>query len=528
MKLLSTGEERAIPKPPGTPSYAIWDVDAWFPDGTQLLAHTYEPGGNRSIWTASVMANSPRELRDRALGWDVSPDGTYIAFTPVASNYSREIWIMSTQGENPHKILALEENEWLGEVHWSPDGQRLAYIRTQRTPAGRSQGIGIETCDLKGANRTVVVSRPDWFLESCAWLPDGRIVYSRRESPTSQEGNLWQIPVDTNRGTPIGKPKRMTQWAGSSLGNLHAAADGKRLVLLKEAYQEQVYLGELAENGTRMSVPRRLRNEETDDRPTGWAADSKAILFDSSGNGKSDIFKQGINEDTAERLTTGSDWAIFPRLSADGAWIFYVEPPTSGPSSAPLHLMRIPANGGVPQLMLEVRKGLNAECARTPGSLCVILEESQDEKHLVITAFDPLTGRGKVLRTVEKDPSAHSFGSAISPDGSSFAVARSYQPEIQIRLLSLSGGSDREITVKGWPNLCWMGLAWSINGKGVYAGSTSAQNDTLLYVDLQGNARVLWQQKGAGEIWGIPSPDGRYLAIVGSLYNSNVWMLEGF
>jgi hypothetical protein len=29
-------------------------------------------------------------------------------------------------------------------------------------------------------------------------------------------------------------------------------------------------------------------------------------------------------------------------------------------------------------------------------------------------------------------------------------------------------------------------------------------------------------------MWGIPSPDGRYLAIEGYVTNSNVWMVEGF
>ena len=58
---------------------------------------------------------------------------------------------------------------------------------------------------------------------------------------------------------------------------------------------------------------------------------------------------------------------------------------------------------------------------------------------------------------------------------------------------------------------------------------TGPQGRTLLYVDLKGNARVLWQYRGAGnEIWGIPSPDGRYMAIRGGAFSSNVWMVEGF
>ncbi len=116
---------------------------------------------------------------------------------------------------------------------------------------------------------------------------------------------------------------------------------------------------------------------------------------------------------------------------------------------------------------------------------------------------------------------------ALSPDGSTFAISRGSKPEIHIRLLSVSGGSDREITVKGWPNIT--GVEWTRDGKGLYCGTVSPQSNTLLYVDLKGNARVLWQYKGgSGEIWGLPSPDGRYLAIRGDIFNSNVWMIEGF
>jgi hypothetical protein len=128
----------------------------------------------------------------------------------------------------------------------------------------------------------------------------------------------------------------------------------------------------------------------------------------------------------------------------------------------------------------------------------------------VITAFDPLKGRGKVLRALEIDPSHGA--TALSPDGSTFAISRVGEAEGHIRLLSFSGGSDSEITVKGWPSIT--GLYWSPDGRGLYCGSVSPQGSTLLYVDLKGNARVQWQYKaGSGFIWGIPLPDGRYLAI---------------
>jgi len=109
-----------------------------------------------------------------------------------------------------------------------------------------------------------------------------------------------------------------------------------------------------------------------------------------------------------------------------------------------------------------------------------------------------------------------------------FAISRSGDAEIHIRLLSLSSGPDREITLKRWRELT--GLSWSVDGKGLYCGSSSQQGSTLLYVDLKGNARVLWQAAKAPyvSIWGVPSPDGRYLAIEAEVYSNNAWMVENF
>jgi serine/threonine protein kinase/Tol biopolymer transport system component len=531
VKLLSTSEERLIPRPAGVPAGAGWAVTSWFPDGTQLLADAFEFGGHKSMWTVSLLGQSPRELREGAWGFEVSPDGTHIAFCPLGtSNYVREIWVMDSQGNNPQKVLALGETEWLHSVHWSPGGHRLAYIREQRT-AVRSLS-SIETCDLKGAGCTVVVfADRDLSLSNFCWLPDGRIIYSRQESPSSSDDdNLWQIGIDTDTGEPTGKPKRITQWAGSNLGGLSASADGKRLVLQKVTAQGQIYLGELAAGGTRMNPPRRLTKDEADDYPTAWTADSKAVLFQSNRNGTMGIFKQGINQDTAETVVTGPEDAVLPRLSADGAWIIYQETPkTPAESSPPIRLMRVPVAGGVPQFVLETRNGIDYQCARAPASLCVIGESGQDRKQLTLTAFDPLKGRGKVLRNIELRTIENDPRGAVSPDGRTIAVSTGGEAEIHIRLLSLSGGSDREITVKGWPNLS--GLDWSPDGKALYCGSVSPQGCTLLYVDLKGNARVLWQYKTAysgGDTICAPSPDGRYLAILGTVTNSNLWMVEGF
>ena len=97
------------------------------------------------------MGENPRQLLDDAMAQAVSPDGSRIAFTTSAPNYGREIWTMSAQGEGPQKVLAAGENEFLANVQWSPEGERIAYAKGRQTPGGVV--VTINTSDLKGGKR---------------------------------------------------------------------------------------------------------------------------------------------------------------------------------------------------------------------------------------------------------------------------------------------------------------------------------------------------------------------------------------
>ena len=222
LRLLSRGEERLIPASAVAPAGAFSSVDSWFPNGTELLGHSWEAGGRVSIWATSIMGQSPRELRAGAWGWSVSPDGRQIAFSPAdAGRWKPEIWVMGNQGENPRKVLSLAAGELLCSVRWSPTGQRLAYIIMQRS------GNSLETCDLNGANRTVVLNAPglNRWARSLWWLPDGRMIYSQAEA-ADMEANLWSIGVNVLDGKAVDKPKRMTHWAGVDVKGLSASTDG--------------------------------------------------------------------------------------------------------------------------------------------------------------------------------------------------------------------------------------------------------------------------------------------------------------
>jgi hypothetical protein len=92
----------------------------------------------------------------------------------------------------------------------------------------------------------------------------------------------------------------------------------------------------------------------------------------------------------------------------------------------------------------------------------------------------------------------------------------------------LAGGKPREVNVKGWDSL--LRLVWAADGTGLFA-SVGGLETTLLYVDLEGRAQVIWDQRFRlrnGWTIGIPSPNGRYLAVSDQAIDNNAWLLENF
>jgi Tol biopolymer transport system component len=168
----------------------------------------------------------------------------------------------------------------------------------------------------------------------------------------------------------------------------------------------------------------------------------------------------------------------------------------------------------------------NHRCARGPANLCLVGEQSEDKKQLVLTAFDPLKGRGREVMRIAIDPRLNAVNWDLSPDGSQVAMLLPTEGN-HIRLLPIAGGAPRDLIVNGWSGF-FNGPDWSPDGKGFYVQNLSPRSATLLYVDLNGHASAVWEQKGSVATWGIASPDGRHLAILNNTVDSNVWMIENF
>jgi serine/threonine protein kinase/Tol biopolymer transport system component len=511
LKLIATGETRTLPQTEGLVA------NSWSPDGARLIAgaSTYNAPG---IWAISVLGDKPRKLSERGFGPVLSPDGSLVVFRDALERIGnwencREIWVMDSNGEQPRKLLTAKPGETLGVMDWAPNSKRVAYYRYRQSPFD----IIFESCDLKGEHPATVMS--DAQLASFYWLPDGRILYARADSPSNyQDVNLWEIRANAETGEPTGKPRRITDWAGTGINIANASADGKRLALTKGSYQFDVYVSELQANGTRLKTPRRLTLDERNDVARAWTPDSKAVLFNSDRNGHSDIYKQGIDQSSAETVVASAEDKFLFGLSPDGAWLFFGTHSPSGPGK----LMRAPISGGPAQLVSSTEPGFSSLwCAKLPSTFCVYA--TLETKEMILSSFDLVSGKKRELARI-----AGGKNDDVFPDGSGVAVVLGDPPAERIRILSPSGETKTEFAVKGWSAITH--IFCSADSKGLYLTSMSQPTAaTLLYVDLQGNARVLLQQpKGSFDGFAVPSPDGRYLAIMGMTQSSDVWLLENF
>ena len=152
----------------------------------------------------------------------------------------------------------------------------------------------------------------------------------------------------------------------------------------------------------------------------------------------------------------------------------------------------------------------------------MLTEQSEDGKPLIFTAFDA-NGRGRELaRFATKPGEQYSWG--LSPDGTRVALIRDQGSRIHI--LPLDGGPLQTVQVKGWDHLVL--IYWSADGQSWLTCGFTPSSTVLLRVDKQGNAVAIWEQKEVRVIYGLPSPDGRHLAIVSTLSKRNVWLMEGF
>jgi dipeptidyl aminopeptidase/acylaminoacyl peptidase len=351
------------------------------------------------------------------------------------------------------------------------------------------------------------------------------LIFARKEE-THNFTNLWELPVNTATGKWEGAPRQLTEWSNFSVSQLSSSADGKRVAFLNGGWRADVMTGDLktSREGMQLLNTRRLTLGRGDDAPAFWTADDQAVVFESDRNGRSQIFRQRLDQTAAELLSMDSGET--QGLHFGGAWIYYHSLPAGGNMlwDQPVAVRRIPIRGGASS---EVMKGVGLEidCSLSRPEICVVGQ--LENKILTFYRFDHEKGRGAEVGRLPYD-SRRSPSFAVSPDGSEVAAIDPKGSGNWIRRIPFNGGPSSEVELRGRKELT--ALYWAPDGKGWVAASTTPNNgEYLLHVDLHGDSQILYEQREDGrDTWGIPSHNGKQLAFLRWIAPKDVWMIDNF
>jgi eukaryotic-like serine/threonine-protein kinase len=507
---VDSGESRDLPASDAP------EPSDWFPDGSHLLVRR---PGFPEIWKVSVWDGSYHKLFAGNEIWDarVSPDGGWVAFSQMDKG---EIWLMGSDGQDLHRVLAPQGAESFANVAWSPHGQRLVYGHI-KTIANKPQA-SIETCDLAGANRTVLYSdQGAWrgWVPAFNWLPDGRVVFSFLENPAFIF-NLKGIAADPDSGKPLSPPVPITTWEQSEEDLIGSSADGKRLIYDSHRDRDVLFLADLRSGNKAVNI-RRMTSEDWPSIPSDWTRDSRALYFTSTQHGKSSILKQNLDAHAPEIVVSGSESYGGAVLSPNGDHLLFN---VISPQAQERKIVTMPVEGGTRSVLFSGH--YRFFCARSPSGGCVLGEAQGQE--MVFSVLDPVKGKGAEIVRL-KDTPVDLSDWALSPDGTKIATAEAPK---WVRIVTVADHKVVDLPHRAkWSNAQF--ITWGADSKHVFVAAwpeSGITSEAILSVDLDGNAEV---------VTGVPfgsawledmkvSPDGRYLAFTKRIFEGNITMLENF
>ena len=549
IKLIGSDEAQSVPQPAELKNATIaWEIASWFPDSKRFLAHSHpaiespDEWSRRtsSIWLVSVVGGPPRKVRDHAESYQVSPDGSWITFTPTHFDGERfqiekGMWLMAPDGTQVHRLES-DADKVVCCLNFFPSEHRVGYvIQGDIIPGTDTPDDVYVTRDLDGGRATTLF-RGDWGEGT--FLPDGKWLYTDHCQQTGiradYQCNFWVKRIDLRSGKVIEAARQLTNWFGFTVGSFRATADGKRVGFLEAFSRGASYIADLQMGGTRLGNLRRITFEEGgEDLVRDWTSDSQTLVLEHLRSDHYQISKQSLTNETAESIVTGgTGLAEKAVVSPDGKWIILqIFPLKADPVllKTIVQVVRAPISGGPLESILTVREGASVLCARPPSKVCVIAETTEDLKGLTVTAFDPVKGRGSQLArfTPWEDPGLgadHFLLCELSPDGSRLVLARS--PAGPIEIHSLRDNLVLTVPTTGLDPL--RQITWAPDGSGLFVSTHNQNAGKLMRLDLHGKANVIWKCTGPWVCLANPSPDGRHVAIYEAKQNANIFMMENF
>jgi dipeptidyl aminopeptidase/acylaminoacyl peptidase len=186
-----------------------------------------------------------------------NPKGTY------------ETWVADLDRPGVKRVLALPNADCSNAV-WSPDGQRLAYMRMARD---QDDGIYIQRADGAGSPQAVLkADSPEVFVSPLSWAPDGSGLIVIKS--IAGKGDILFVPVPA--GAERGKI-RVLRATSYNETNARFSPDGRLVAFISdESGKYETYVASYDPGGT-LGPP--LMVSSGGSGRVEWAGDSRRLFY---------------------------------------------------------------------------------------------------------------------------------------------------------------------------------------------------------------------------------------------------------
>lgn len=218
-------------------------------------------------------------------------------------------------------------------------------------------------------------------------------------------------------------------------------------------------------------------------------------------------------------LASGTVNYFTASVTPDGMWLLAT---AQGQDPAKRQLLRIPLSRGPAETILTASGPSDVQCARSGSRICILSETVG--KQLVLSSVDAIRGRlGELARVETRGDGLWSSG--LSPDGARIAVEEDSVDSV--RVLDLKSRQLDVIHLTP-PQAQLQSVAWSADGNRLFISGWSDLKGWLREMDLAGHTRLLLENPSGWLGGPLPSPDGKRIAYVYVVPESNVVLLEHF
>jgi Tol biopolymer transport system component len=306
LKELERGGEVAITEGPND------DFPRFSPDGSMIL-FSRNTAGRHAVYRVAIVGGEPRKLVDDAEVGDWSPDGRRIAYLRSKNEGGRTtdtIELAGADGSDQREVARIE-NHRLACLRWSPDGRTIAGVYNSGI-SGIPSSIFLVGVDGTNA-RSISAPHGGSYISSIAWSETSlELIYS--QSLGLQPNYLGRARLIRQNVTSGATEQALLIPYDSS--GVDILAPG-RLVMDITSQRMSLREVQLKQDGSAMKGRWLTQGDSNDWQPT-YSTDGEWVIFTSNRSGNLDLWEIAPKTGLLRRITEdpADDWD--PGFTPDG------------------------------------------------------------------------------------------------------------------------------------------------------------------------------------------------------------------